>query len=192
MLKGRDEEDHSTIDGKPNRSTTTTRHFHGISAVRDAPPPFPNVQCWCHASLSSVSCLLAIMIAHGTYNIESGGGGCRRVAEASAETQVLVLRFCFPSTVNGPLFDKTSTEVVTQLAPSDKLCLSVWSVLRTLALTVSWFLYGAVKRSLYFLGLSYVPGPENSKLRCYHCMSCWISILKQEPHKRTRVPATSS
>ena len=108
------------------------------------------------------------------------------------EAQVLVLRFCFPSTDNELVFDKRSTEVVSQLAPSDKLCLSVGAVLKTLALTISWFLYGAGTRSSYFPGLSYVPGPENNKLRFHHCTSCWAPILKQEPHKRTRVPATNS
>ena len=129
------------------------------------------------------------MFAHVTYNIESGGGGAEKLQE---EAQVLVLRFCFPSTDNELVFDKKSTEVVPRLAASDKLCLSVGVVPKTLALTIPWFLEGAGKRSLYLLGLAYVPGPENNKQQYYHCTSCWISVLKQESHKRTNVPARSS
>ena len=84
-----------------------------------------------------------------------GEGGAEKLQK---EAQVLVLRICSPSTDSELIFDKKSTEVVSQLAPSDKLCVSVRAVLKTLALTISWFLYGAGKRSLYFLGLSYVPG----------------------------------
>ena len=118
-----------------------------------------------------------------------GEGGAEKL---QTEAQVLVLRFCFPSTDNELVFDKKSTEVVPRLATSDKLCLSVGAVPKTLALTIPWFLEGAGKRSLYLSGLAYVPGPENNKQRYYHCTSCWISILKQQPHKRTNVPARSS
>lgn len=108
-----------------------------------------------------------------------GEGGAEKLQK---EAQVLVLQFYFPSTDNELVFDKKSTEVVPRLAPSDKLCLSVGAVLNTPALTIPWFLYGAGERSLYLLCLANVPGPGHNKQRYYHCTSCWISILKQEPH----------
>ena len=84
------------------------------------------------------------MFAHATYNIESVGGA----EKLSKEAHVLVLRFCFPPTANELVFDEKSTEVVPRLAPSDKLCLSVGAVLKTLGLTIPWFLHGEGNRSL--------------------------------------------
>ena len=74
------------------------------------------------------------MFAHATYNIAGGA------EKQQKEAQVLVLRFCFPSTANELVFDKSPTEVVPRLATSDKLCLSVGAVPKTLAPTIPWFL----------------------------------------------------
>ena len=66
-----------------------------------------------------------------------GEGGAEKL---QTEAQVLVLRFCFPSTDNELVFDEKLTEVVPRLTPSDNLCLSAGAGPKTLALTIPWFL----------------------------------------------------